>query len=196
MKTFIKWAGGKEKELPIIMANLPKYYNRYIEPFVGGGAVYLNINCDGSIINDKSSELILLYRMIKSKNTEFIKSLNDINRNWIKLENIVMDNSFELINIYLNYKKEQSDIEKVVDTFLNKHKKSFDILLRDDVDINLYNLYSEMKKNLISKITRMYKIEKTRKEMQAAAKQLDFITAAQLRDHMFALMAKLDTPLA
>ena len=39
-------------------------------------------------------------------------------------------------------------------------------------------------------------IEKTRKEMQAAAKQLDFITAAQLRDHMFALMAKLDTPLA
>ena len=26
MKTFIKWAGGKEKELPIIMANLPKEY--------------------------------------------------------------------------------------------------------------------------------------------------------------------------
>lgn len=165
MKTFIKWAGGKEKELPIIMANLPKEYNRYIEPFVGGGAVYLNINCENSVINDKSYELILLYKMIKSKNTEFIKSLNDINRNWIKLEHIVMDNSSELINIYLNYKKEQSDLEKVVDTFLNKHKKSFDTLLRDDVDINLYNLHAEMKKNLISKITRMYKIEKSKKEM-------------------------------
>ena len=35
-------------------------------------------------------------------------------------------------------------------------------------------------------------IDKTRQEMQAAAKKLDFITAAQLRDHMLALMAKLD----
>ena len=165
MKTFIKWAGGKEKELPIIMNNLPKQFTRYVEPFVGGGAVYLNINCENSVINDKSYELILLYKMIKSKNTEFIKSLNDINRNWIKLENIVTDNSEELVNIYLEYKKEQNNLEEKVDTFLTKHKKSFDTLLREDVDINLYNLYNEMKKNLISKISRMYKIEKTKKEM-------------------------------
>lgn len=165
MKTFIKWAGGKEKELPIIMNNLPKQFTRYVEPFVGGGAVYLNINCENSVINDKSYELILLYKMIKSKNTEFIKSLNDINRNWIKLENIVTDNSEELVNIYLEYKKEQNNLEEMVDTFLTKHKKSFDTLLREDVDINLYNLYNEMKKNLISKISRMYKIEKTKKEM-------------------------------
>ena len=48
-KTFIKWAGGKEKELPIILKNLPKNFNRYVEPFVGGGAVYLNINCENSV---------------------------------------------------------------------------------------------------------------------------------------------------
>ncbi len=41
-KTFIKWAGGKEKELPIILKNLPSNFDRYVEPFVGGGAVYLN----------------------------------------------------------------------------------------------------------------------------------------------------------
>ena len=35
-------------------------------------------------------------------------------------------------------------------------------------------------------------IDKTRRAMQEAAKKLDFITAAQLRDHMLALMAKLD----
>lgn len=40
MKHFIKWAGGKEKELSIIIENLPKNYDRFIEPFVGGGAVY------------------------------------------------------------------------------------------------------------------------------------------------------------
>ena len=165
MKTFIKWAGGKEKELPIIMNNLPKRFTRYVEPFVGGGAVYLNINCENSVINDKSYELILLYKMIKSKNAEFIKSLNDINRNWIKLENIVTDNSDELVEIYLEYKREQNNLEEMVDKFLTKHKKSFDTLLREDVDINLYNLHNEMKKNLISKISRMYKIEKSKKEM-------------------------------
>ena len=185
MKTFIKWAGGKEKELPIIMDNLPKQFDRYVEPFVGGGAVYLNINCKNSIINDKSYELILLYKMIKSKNPEFIKSLNDINRNWIKLENIVMDNSKELISIYLNYKKEQSDLEKMIDNFLAKHKKAFDVLLKDDVDINLYNLHNEMKKNLISKISRMYKIEKSRKEMPETDIIINIETAFKSAYYMY-----------
>ena len=97
MKTFIKWAGGKEKELPIIMDNLPEQFNRYIEPFVGGGAVFLNINCKKNIINDKSDELTLLYKMIKNRNEDFINSLNDINKNWIRIEKIVTDNSRELI---------------------------------------------------------------------------------------------------
>ena len=43
MKTFIKWAGGKEKELPIIMDNLPEHFDRYVEPFVGGGAVLFSL---------------------------------------------------------------------------------------------------------------------------------------------------------
>lgn len=85
-KTFIKWAGGKEKELPIILKNLPKNFNRYVEPFVGGGAVYLNINCENSVINDKSDELMLLYKMIKKHDEGFIDSLNQINKNWISLQ--------------------------------------------------------------------------------------------------------------
>ena len=88
IKPFIKWAGGKEKELPIILKNLPSNFDRYIEPFVGGGAVYLNINCKNSVINDKSDELMLLYKMIKKGDKDFIKSLNDINKNWSSNENV------------------------------------------------------------------------------------------------------------
>ena len=145
MKTFIKWAGGKEKELPIIMENLPEHFDRYVEPFVGGGAVFLNINCKKNIVNDKSDELILLYKMIKTKNEEFINSLNDINKNWIRIEKIVTDNSKELIDIYLKYKKKQDCLEKMVDDFLDKHRKELNKLLRDEVDINLYNLIIEIK---------------------------------------------------
>lgn len=165
MKTFIKWAGGKDKELPIIMKNIPKRFDRYIEPFVGGGAVYLNIDCKNSIINDKSDELILLYKMIKNGNSEFIKSLKDINKNWIMLENLVYSNSKELLDMYLKYKKNQQKLEKMVDDFICNHNLEIKNLLRDEVDINLYNLIIEIKKNLISKINRMYKIEKSRNEM-------------------------------
>ena len=165
MKTFIKWAGGKEKELPIIMNNLPNSFDRYIEPFVGGGAVYLNINFRRSIINDKSSELMLLYKMIKSKNEEFIKSLKDINKSWNRIEKIVSNNYSELIIIYKNYKKKQVMLEENVISFLDKHETELNDLLREEVDISLYNLILQIKKNLISKISRMYKIEQSRGEM-------------------------------
>lgn len=165
MKTFIKWAGGKDKELPIIMKYIPTDFERYIEPFVGGGAVYFNINCKNSIINDKSDELILLYKMVQSGNDEFIKSLKDINKNWLMIERIVHDNSQELIDIYLNYKKKQKDLEKMVDKFIEDHQIELKKLLRDEVDINLYNLIIEINKNLVSKISRMYKIEKSKGQM-------------------------------
>ncbi len=159
IKPFIKWAGGKEKELPIILENLPTSFNRYIEPFVGGGAVYLNINCPNSIINDKSDELMLLYKMIKRGDKDFVKSLNDINKNWIALENIVIKSSDELLSLYNSYKKDTTKIEVLVDKYITNHNKELNALLREDVDINLYNFMSEIKKNMISKITRMYKLE-------------------------------------
>ncbi len=40
VKPIIKWAGGKEKELNYILPQIPDSFNRYIEPFVGGGAVF------------------------------------------------------------------------------------------------------------------------------------------------------------
>lgn len=185
MKTFIKWAGGKEKELPIIMDNLPEHFDRYVEPFVGGGAVFLNINCKRNIVNDKSDELILLYKMIKNKNNDFINSLNDINKNWIRIEKIVNDNLKELIAIYLNYKNKQEKLEEMVEKFLENHKNELNKLLRDEVDINLYNLIFEIKKNLISKITRMYKIEKNRNEMSETDIQDNLETAFKSAYYMY-----------
>ena len=185
MKSFIKWAGGKEKELPIIMDNLPEHFNRYIEPFVGGGAVFLNINCKENIINDKSDELMLLYKMIKNRNDDFINNLNDINKNWIRIEKIVTDNSKELIGIYLKEKKNQENLEQMVDGFLDKHKNELNKLLRDEVDINLYNLIIEIKKNLISKISRMYKIEKSKNEMPENDIQENLETAFKSAYYMY-----------
>ena len=164
MRPFIKWAGGKEKELPIILNNLPSF-ERYIEPFVGGGAVYLSINCSKSIINDKSDELTLLYKFIKQHNERFIKSLNEININWIKLQKVVEDNKKELLSIYSKIKKDINLTDILVKQFVEKNSKILNKLLEDDFDINLYNFISEIQKNLISKFKRMRKIELEKEDM-------------------------------
>lgn len=175
IKSFIKWAGGKEKELPIILSNLPDNFERYIEPFVGGGSVYLNINCEKSIINDKSDELILLYNMIKNCNQKFVKKLKEINKNWILLENIVDNNSKELLTLYKNYSK-QVNKEKInnrikinysdkIYEFVLEHSEEFNGLLSEHFNIKIENFLSEIKKNLLSKIERMRKIELNRGKM-------------------------------
>ena len=38
-KPFVKWAGGKRQLLPIISNHIPDKFDRYFEPFLGGGAV-------------------------------------------------------------------------------------------------------------------------------------------------------------
>ena len=43
MKPILKYPGGKEKELPVIISALPEKIGRYYEPFVGGGAVFFGM---------------------------------------------------------------------------------------------------------------------------------------------------------
>src|SRR5688572_28360327 len=95
----IKWAGGKESELKYILPNLPEHFERYFEPFVGGGAVYFSVQADGMLINDKSTELIYLYKLIKSGNKNFFEKLTEINKYWKLLEKIVEANSSEFSKI-------------------------------------------------------------------------------------------------
>lgn len=42
VKSFVKWAGGKRQLLPEIKRYLPSKIKNYYEPFVGGGAVFLD----------------------------------------------------------------------------------------------------------------------------------------------------------
>lgn len=175
MNPIIKWAGGKEKELPYIKENLPSNIKRYIEPFIGGGAVYFNLDIKKSIINDKSEELINLYRCIKNNDKEFFSNLKAIYKNWILLERVVENNSIELLRIYrdyctdLNMNSESKNIKikfnDKIYAFVIKHAEEFNGILSADFNIEIDNFINEIVKNLISKMNRMFKIEKQRKQM-------------------------------
>lgn len=65
VKPFVKWAGGKRQLLPEIKRYLPSKIKDYYEPFVGGGAVFLDIQCPHPVINDFNDELINTYLVVR-----------------------------------------------------------------------------------------------------------------------------------
>lgn len=58
---FAKWAGGKTQLLDIIEQHLPEHFNRYFEPFIGGGALLFKLQPNAFSINDMNSELVCAY---------------------------------------------------------------------------------------------------------------------------------------
>mgnify|MGYP002237940750 FL=1 len=51
-KPIMKWAGGKTQMLGDIMPKIPQKYGKYIEPFIGGGALFFALSPDKAIIAD------------------------------------------------------------------------------------------------------------------------------------------------
>ena len=62
-------------ELPVIHKYMPAYTGRYIDPFVGGGAVYLDAPARSLCINDLSRDLIGLYRCVRESDPDFLEFL-------------------------------------------------------------------------------------------------------------------------
>jgi DNA adenine methylase len=72
---FLKWAGGKRQLISQMNKYFPKKFNKYIEPFVGGGAVLFYLKPKFSIIIDINKELINCYKVIKNNVKELIELL-------------------------------------------------------------------------------------------------------------------------
>lgn len=68
-KPFLKWAGGKTQILDELMNRAPERFNQYIEPFVGGGALFFTLQPKAGVIADSNPELINVYQSL-SRNVE------------------------------------------------------------------------------------------------------------------------------
>lgn len=62
---FLKWAGGKRWLAPLIQKEIGIVTGRYIEPFLGSGAVFFRLQPKKAILNDSNSELINAYEAIR-----------------------------------------------------------------------------------------------------------------------------------
>lgn len=64
---FLKWAGGK-RWLTQSHANLlPAKFDRYLEPFLGSGAVFFHVMPEDAVLSDKNADLINAYRQMRSR---------------------------------------------------------------------------------------------------------------------------------
>lgn len=65
-KPFLKWAGGKRTSLEHIRKVYPAKIDRYIEPMMGGGAVFFDLLPERSVISDTNEELINAYKVVRN----------------------------------------------------------------------------------------------------------------------------------
>nr|WP_231040304.1 Dam family site-specific DNA-(adenine-N6)-methyltransferase [Pectinatus frisingensis] len=62
----MKWAGGKTQLLKEIIPRMPRQYKNYIEPFIGGGALFFAVQPSNGIIADSNAELINVYQQVSN----------------------------------------------------------------------------------------------------------------------------------
>ena len=117
---FLKWAGGKRQLLNQIKERMPKKYNDYYEPFIGGGAVLFELQPEKATINDINISLINVYRQVKDNTEEFIELVK-------KLDSEMWEDGKEYyFDIREKYNdkllKKEYDLElAALFTFMNKH---------------------------------------------------------------------------
>jgi DNA adenine methylase len=137
----LKWAGGKEQELKYIIPNLPPKFENYYEPFVGGGAVYTALQAKGYFINDKSDELINLYRSITNGNRNTFFTANDeIIHNWELLTLVVSQNNAFFINTYKQFSRDiidENELKNILFEFILTHAEQFNGLFSAIFNFNI-----------------------------------------------------------
>lgn len=77
IKPFLKWAGGKTQLLSELSEYIPLDINKYIEPFIGGGAFYFFLNPREAVIADLNEELIITYKAVQNNVAEVIEILKE-----------------------------------------------------------------------------------------------------------------------
>lgn len=74
---FLKWAGGKRWLIERHRDLFPEFSGKYIEPFVGGGAVFFHLLPAQALLSDCNADLISCYRQIRDDHAGVLDLLED-----------------------------------------------------------------------------------------------------------------------
>lgn len=106
-KPIVKWAGGKRQLIDKLLEYMPKKFNSYFEPFIGGGALLFELMPKDATINDVNKELLAIYKCLSSDEL-FKLMINDLEehennhseQHYYEIRNADRDPEFENLPIW------------------------------------------------------------------------------------------------
>lgn len=162
----LKYRGGKSKEISHFVNYMPLDYDRYIEPFLGGGALYFFLEPKQAIINDLNEKLFLFYQEIKNSYVTVRLQLDEIQkiyeenqRKYVfekqKHPNERIENKNEFFYYRMrdmfNHKTEPAYLESVIYFFINKTAYSGMIRYNANGEYNVpFGRYKNLNTQLIT----------------------------------------------
>lgn len=78
LSPFVKWAGGKKQLVQRLKEKMPKEYNKYYEPFIGGGALFFEVQPENAVINDVNKQLLNIYRQLTNDSEQVISQIKEL----------------------------------------------------------------------------------------------------------------------
>lgn len=77
----LKWPGGKRHVLDRLLPLIPTCFNRYFEPFFGGGALFFALQPEKAHLSDKNADLIHAYSQVRDRPEAVIRELRKLRNN-------------------------------------------------------------------------------------------------------------------
>lgn len=152
MNPIIKWPGGKSREIDKIQHLIPEY-DRYIEPFFGGGALFFHLKPKASAINDVSESLIQYYQLIKDQDKQLYDLLVCYNNSFNNIVSVCGKESDELLDMFFKLKNgviAKADLSKLlselIESMSDKINSGFSeklLLNKDAFDKELHRMVED-----------------------------------------------------
>jgi DNA adenine methylase len=167
MNPIIKWPGGKKNEYKQIKNFIPPY-ERYVEPFFGGGAIFFKEEPLKAAINDLNTLLMDFYKLVKEQDQEFKNQLMQFEYNWDNMDKFIKPIEDELIKVFQEYRtKKLKDkfIDMKVTSVLKDKMDEFNGIFDEDFAIDNDMMFLHILQAVTAKLKRMRKVEEQKGEM-------------------------------
>jgi DNA adenine methylase len=125
VKPFLKWAGGKSRLLSQLTRKLPVQLKlgsmtRYVEPFVGGGAMFLHIaslhEIEEFVLSDINPEVILCYRTVQQDTDNLLTHLEEMQQQYNSVSFDAQERLFYQVREQFNAELTSIDFNSITET--------------------------------------------------------------------------------
>ena len=103
----LKYRGGKSKEIPFFETLIPKQFDTYIEPFLGGGAVYFHLEPEKAIIGDINEKLIAFYQNVRDNYCEMRAQLDILHKLYAENQLLYKTQKMQNTDVHIENKNEE-----------------------------------------------------------------------------------------